>query len=559
MATTQVRLYKSDGSTFTDNDLLVASHWNIVEGKPSTYTPTAHPLLNHTASDLTTGQVLQATGSSSYGFDKLGEAFLKWGGTNHLDSFGPIDAAMVPELGANRFAFMPANAITIEYSRDAGATWTDYGADNKVKIDLFSGVGTSLSIGKNTSPGVDYSNYQLRVTLDTASQVYTSLNKFVVLCSISGSSGSWITIDARLQSNYLSNSDTWTTFSDRTPISGWSGYNVINTSKLTTFGNTATSQYGQIRFTFGCTGYNLNYTGLEIYKIFGFGGVGWKTPSNMAKTGHLYNWNYNQDAYFPSDIYANNNKILATQEYVTGKIPTSLKNPYTLTIQRNGTTVGTYDGSSVQTINITDNDLNNYLSGVSGSGNGTVTFTRQGLSNLTLNLSHTHSQYAPIDSPAFTGTPTIADVEVATVEDIPSVMSVSEGTTGTNTTQRTINAYNLKSIIDSSITTLANTIATDYATEDDLISHASSKGTTSVYGHVRTINNLTTSSYSNGDALSAYQGYVLQNSISSLQSSLSGKLSTSDTAYNSTRYNGYQMRIGSFSSGASGYITFSYE
>jgi hypothetical protein len=38
-------------------------------------------------------------------------------------------------------------------------------------------------------------------------------------------------------------------------------------------------------------------------------------------------------------------------------------------------------------------DGNNYLTGVSGSGDGTVTFTRQGLSNLTWDASHTHSEY----------------------------------------------------------------------------------------------------------------------------------------------------------------------
>lgn len=45
-------------------------------------------------------------------------------------------------------------------------------------------------------------------------------------------------------------------------------------------------------------------------------------------------------------------------------------------------------------------------------------------------------------------------------------------------------------------------------------SHASTTnayglGSTSNYGHCKTINNLTTSSHSDGDALSAYQGYVL--------------------------------------------------
>ena len=37
-----------------------------------------------------------------------------------------------------------------------------------------------------------------------------------------------------------------------------------------------------------------------------------------------------------------------------------------------------------------------------------------------------------------------------------------------------------------------------------------------------------------------------------------GAVSTTGTAYNSTRWGNYQIRVGSFSSGAAGYITFSY-
>ena len=49
-------------------------------------------------------------------------------------------------------------------------------------------------------------------------------------------------------------------------------------------------------------------------------------------------------------------------------------------------------------------------------------------------------------------------------------------------------------------------------------SHASSAstyglGTTANYGHVKTINDLTQSSHSNGAALSAYQGYVLKQAV----------------------------------------------
>lgn len=56
------------------------------------------------------------------------EANLVWGGKNFSASYGCLDAAMVDVLGANRFAFLKAAGLTIEYSTDAGSTWTDYGA-----------------------------------------------------------------------------------------------------------------------------------------------------------------------------------------------------------------------------------------------------------------------------------------------------------------------------------------------------------------------------------------------------------------------------------------------
>lgn len=50
------------------------------------------------------------------------EAFLTWGGQNFAASYGPIDAAMVQNLGANRLAFIKGSAITVEYTRDGGST-----------------------------------------------------------------------------------------------------------------------------------------------------------------------------------------------------------------------------------------------------------------------------------------------------------------------------------------------------------------------------------------------------------------------------------------------------
>ena len=234
------------------------------------------------------------------------EAYLDWGGKNFYGSYGPIDAAMVPELGANRLAFIPASAIVLEYSRDNGSTWSTYSLPDESKINLFNGNGAGVYIGASSATGINKSSYKVRVTINTsAASVYTGLNKFVIYCSTSGSTGSYCTIQGRLQSNYEAGTETWTTFADKVRIEGWSGYNVINTSTITTYGNTKTTQYGQVRFTFGTTGHSeTNYPGLSIAKIFGFGGVGWTTPSIMAKTGHMYTYDYAQNVNFPAKVTA---------------------------------------------------------------------------------------------------------------------------------------------------------------------------------------------------------------------------------------------------------------
>ena len=231
------------------------------------------------------------------------EAYLEWGGKNFEYSFGVIDAALVSDLGANRLMFAKAAGITIEYSRDTGSTWTDYGAGDSDKVGLFSS-GGAFAIGKADSTNKATANgnkYQLRVTLDTgAAGIYTVLNKFVLNVNTSGSANCTVKIQKALQNAPT----TYTDVTDDVGISGWSGYNVINVSAFTTYGNTPSTQYGRIRFIFKANGGNTNYNGLIVTQIMGFGGVGWTTPSTMAKTGHLYSFDSSQNATFPARVTA---------------------------------------------------------------------------------------------------------------------------------------------------------------------------------------------------------------------------------------------------------------
>lgn len=229
------------------------------------------------------------------------EADLLWGGHNFSGSYGVVDAAMINDLGANRFAFGNADGISITYSRNNGSTWQDYGATNAQKTALFSDGSYSFTIGKSTSTNKADVNCLLRIEVNTEKfKCYSELHKFAIYLSTEGSSGSYCTIDIALQSTPT----TFKTIANKIPMSGWSGWNIINVSPFTTYGNTATTQYGRVRFTFGCTSHSSTYSGLSVMKIMAFGGVGWTTPSTMAKTGHLYSFDTNQNATFPSNIYA---------------------------------------------------------------------------------------------------------------------------------------------------------------------------------------------------------------------------------------------------------------
>lgn len=227
------------------------------------------------------------------------EAYLQWGGKNFAGSFGPIDAAMVDVLGANRFMFGKPAGVSIEYSRDGGNTWTDYGADNAKKASLFS-VGSEIIIGKAGSKEAT-KDYQVRVIITTDKfGVYSSLNKFIIYGNTNGCSGSWVTIEAATKAD----NTTFKTFVNKASFEGWSGYNVYNTNDITTYGNN-TSQYQILRFTFGCTGVSTQYSNqLSISQIMAFGGVGWNTPSTMAKSGRVYSLDYNQNAIFPAGVTA---------------------------------------------------------------------------------------------------------------------------------------------------------------------------------------------------------------------------------------------------------------
>lgn len=229
----------------------------------------------------------------------VGDSFVSYGGQNFSDSYSPIDGLFNNKLRPNRFAGFKAAGTTIQYSNDGGSTWIDYGANDAMKVALFT---TKTSLRMVPSGNVS-ANSQLRIIMDTgAGGTYTVLQKIMIYISTNYSSNCTVTIDAALQNSPTNYSKVICT--DQ-PISGWSGWNVINTS-LTTYGNTATSQYGRIRFTFKHSGVSSGKEaqGLIVQSIYGYGGMGWTTPSTLAATDHVYSFDQNFNVTFPATVTA---------------------------------------------------------------------------------------------------------------------------------------------------------------------------------------------------------------------------------------------------------------
>lgn len=227
-------------------------------------------------------------------------SYLEWGGKNIAGDISPIDAAMSYLHSANRAQFSKPAGITIEYSNDSGSTWTDYGASDVTKTSLVSGKDVDLRLGKVDS-GTAPITSQLRITINANKcGFYTNLKSVLIYYSTGGTTGNRVMVeraDRGSETNFTSTIGTY-------DISGWSGWNSLPLT-IRAFGGNAnqTSNCGALRFTFSFTNTAPNAQPRVRGMMF-FSTGDWHTPSNMAHTGHIYDWDVNQNAIFPAGITA---------------------------------------------------------------------------------------------------------------------------------------------------------------------------------------------------------------------------------------------------------------
>lgn len=217
---------------------------------------------------------------------------------NTSGGLDPITASKIGSAASNKTFGLPANAITIEYSTDGGATWVDYGATDAQKRDLFNETRTTnFWFGKSAEKSVDN---QLRVTIEPTDR-YTSFHGLYCWMSTSGNT---CTVD--LERSTIGNKNTFSTVFTGKPLAGRSGNNIIYFT-YGTFGggSTQTGNQYKYRMTFKQTAITTaNTTNSSIQDIRFIGDNVWSSPNVMVSKNHMYSWDRDLNVTFPAQVEA---------------------------------------------------------------------------------------------------------------------------------------------------------------------------------------------------------------------------------------------------------------
>lgn len=198
------------------------------------------------------------------------------------------------------------NQVTVQYSNDSGNSWTNYSMNNDAKFNLYaSNAGlTQIYLGYNVITGnndaeklAQVKKNELMVTFEISNNCFSQ----VYFASVDISNG----IDTICTVECLNNSgavvETYTKH-----VTGWNQVNYINISK----GNAGyvlgrdSNRYIRFRFKHDQKTTALRNTVINKIRIFSFTKYSFPTDRFMGHTGHIYNFDYNMNTYFPNSILA---------------------------------------------------------------------------------------------------------------------------------------------------------------------------------------------------------------------------------------------------------------
>lgn len=198
------------------------------------------------------------------------------------------------------------NQVTVQYSNDSGNSWTNYSMNNDAKFNLYaSNAGlTQVYLGYNVITGnndaeklAQVKKNELMVTFEISNNCYSQ----VYFASVDISNG----IDTICTVECLNNSGAVVrTYTKH--VTGWNQVNYINISG----GNAGyglgsdSNRYIRFRFKHDQKTTALRNTVINKIRIFSFTKYSFPTDRFMGHTGHIYNFDYNMNTYFPNSILA---------------------------------------------------------------------------------------------------------------------------------------------------------------------------------------------------------------------------------------------------------------
>lgn len=198
------------------------------------------------------------------------------------------------------------NQVTVQYSNDNGNSWTNYPMSNDVKFNLYANNAglSSIYLGYNVITGnndaeklAQVKKNELLVTFYISNSCYSQ----IYFASVDMSNG----INTICTVEILNNSGTVIeTYTKR--MTGWNQLNYINLSNGNTAQGVGNDSRRYIRFRFK---HDQNTTALRNavinkIRIFSFTKYSFPTDRFMGHTGHIYNFDYNMNTYFPNSILA---------------------------------------------------------------------------------------------------------------------------------------------------------------------------------------------------------------------------------------------------------------
>lgn len=199
------------------------------------------------------------------------------------------------------------NQVTVQYSNDNGNSWTNYPMSNDAKFNLYANnaglnqvyLGYNVIAGNNDAEKLaQIKKNELIVSFYIPDNCYAQ----PYFASVDMSNGIYTICTVEILNNSGAVVETYTK-----RMTGWNQINYIsllaNDNSPYGVGNDS-RRYIRFRFKHDQNTTNLRNTIINKIRIFSFTKYSFPTDRFMGHTGHIYNFDYNMNTYFPNSILA---------------------------------------------------------------------------------------------------------------------------------------------------------------------------------------------------------------------------------------------------------------